>query len=630
MADPKPVSYKYYQHDGIIEPVAATNQLPYSEVSYNDFLNYAKSTQARDAAINNAPVGQSVFDYYSSNANYKGVFDNGGASSGYIVNPETQQQQLATSYQAEQDRANDPNMMNIGTVSAPMYVPKGSAGAANVPNLGTQNTSIAANAGLPAVQGGSSSTSGVDPVLAAFNQQQIGALPGREIASSSIQTPGTPQVYRDANNNFYTVDAAGNRIHMSLEEFKRLGINETFVPAGSTVSLQQATTGRSGASPLPSGVVNLTPDTIGSVSAFNISNPTQSNEPGAIVAGADAIVQQYMQQAATAQSEADAEADKLTNEISSLLEGTTGQAVAQMSAEEANQVAAIKKQVADVSAQLASKIAEYNALSAQNEGRPVTMNSIIGSEAQIQRMKASEIGMLQAHLFGLQGQAAAAQEAADRSVELKYKDIEQQIKVKQAQLELLQPTLKKEEKARAEALNRYYDQQKQLVAEQKAADKSFQAAKISALTRKGGITANEAAQAEQLFNAGRVNEAFSLLKDRSVASSNDSSSTTKQGAPLSILDVQRYNDTYPDAGVTAGDTEDEANMKIKISTQKGFIDEALGSGESLDSIMADLNSFNIPADAKQELLDYAASQQSSKAESPWWGDLLRYNTMGLK
>lgn len=35
--------------------------------------------------------------------------------------------------------------------------------------------------------------------------------------------------------------------------------------------------------------------------------------------------------------------------------------------------------------------------------------------------------------------------------------------------------------------------------------------------------------------------------------------------PLSILDVQRYNELFPDAGVVAGDTEAEANAKVKAS-----------------------------------------------------------------
>lgn len=52
--------------------------------------------------------------------------------------------------------------------------------------------------------------------------------------------------------------------------------------------------------------------------------------------------------------------------------------------------------------------------------------------------------------------------------------------------------------------------------------------------------------------------------------------TTEPEKPLSILDIQRYQEAYPDAGIGAGDTESTANAKALKGTQpKDFTDEEI-------------------------------------------------------
>lgn len=57
-----------------------------------------------------------------------------------------------TAIQQQQQMANDPNMINVGSASAPMYVPKGSPGAANAAYFGTNITSNALNQGGASAQ----------------------------------------------------------------------------------------------------------------------------------------------------------------------------------------------------------------------------------------------------------------------------------------------------------------------------------------------------------------------------------------------------------------------------------------------------------------------------------------------
>ncbi len=81
------------------------------------------------------------------------------------------------------------------------------------------------------------------------NASQLSASGASSRSGADLGGTGTsmgqgipPQgIYRDQNNNFY-VDGQ----HITQDQFQQLGINETFVPPGQNVSLQQATEGTSG------------------------------------------------------------------------------------------------------------------------------------------------------------------------------------------------------------------------------------------------------------------------------------------------------------------------------------------------------------------------------------------------
>ncbi len=367
----------------------------------------------------------------------------------------------------EVDHAGDPNWIPVKVGNGIAYIPKGSAAEANMQNIGTNNTSNLAN------------------------------------------MPSSPTISRVGNDFFYT-NGAGQNVPMDEALFKNLGINETFVKDGASVPLQQAVTGRVGPADISGASPNIPTSSVSPANPVSLTGATGSTSSAAsTVAGAIANANAILNAMAAEKTAAQNSEDKLTKEIDALIGENTGRGAAQASAEEAQQVNAIKKSIADVSAQLKSKVAEYNALSTQNEGRAVTMNSIIGSEAQIQKAKASEIGMLNATLLGLQGQATAAQDAADRAVELKYDDIEAKLNAKIQQLQLLQPKLTEEEKIRSQALTEYYNQQKQLVTDQKAQDKKFSDVKITALGN--NMPLSLAQEAERLFNAGRVDEAYAKM-----------------------------------------------------------------------------------------------------------------------
>ena len=187
---------------------------------------------------------------------------------------------------------------------------------------------------------------------------------------------------------------------------------------------------------------------------------------GSIVAGAESTmksIDDYIKMLTPPETEGQTDLDKLISGVSADMEGLTGRGEAQLAAEEAQGVNALRKSLADVNSQIAMKMAQYNALSTDVEGKAITMQSIIGSQAQIRKAEASEIGLLQAQALGLTGQLDVAQGIADRSVDLKYEDATDAINFRLKQIELLQGQLDKDETIRADAIKLYLaDQQNQL------------------------------------------------------------------------------------------------------------------------------------------------------------------------
>jgi hypothetical protein len=167
--------------------------------------------------------------------------------------------------------------------------------------------------------------------------------------------------------------------------------------------------------------------------------------------------------------------ESLMTSISADLTASGGQGVAQTAAEAAQGVPGLRTSLANVNAEILRKMAEYKALSTDVEGKPITMASITGAQAQIQKVQASEIGLLQAQALGLQGQLSAAQSIADRAVDLKYEDAKSALDIKLKQLELIQGELTKTEKIRADAITLYLNDQKAALAVQVANEKDINA-----------------------------------------------------------------------------------------------------------------------------------------------------------
>jgi len=119
---------------------------------------------------------------------------------------------------------------------------------------------------------------------------------------------------------------------------------------------------------------------------------------------------------------------------------------------------------------LTSLVAQREALRVDQQGKPVTMNSIIGAEAQIGAVYDSKILTQTALVNSLINNVNQAKEDATAAVDAKYAPQLEALAIAEAQLNALTPILNKQEKDQANALAQYYADQKQAIADQKAID----------------------------------------------------------------------------------------------------------------------------------------------------------------
>jgi len=216
-------------------------------------------------------------------------------------------------------------------------------------------------------------------------------------------------------------------------------------------------------------------------------------------------ISDYIKEATPPQGEKAEEAGTLTGEISKLLEETQGQQEMLQAEEKARGVSSIEEQIKNINNEMSIKIAQYQKLHADIQSKPISMASIIGQQAQTRAVMQADIGFLQARASALQNNLTFAQDQAEKAVDDKYTPILEELKIKQDQLNLLQPALSKEENLYATALNRQYADQQAKIEEQKETEKGVKKIALQILANTG-----DNALANQVENAQTVMEAMQI------------------------------------------------------------------------------------------------------------------------
>ena len=152
--------------------------------------------------------------------------------------------------------------------------------------------------------------------------------------------------------------------------------------------------------------------------------------------------------------------------------GEAGGQAAMLAEEETKAgVDTITKQLKNIQNEIAIKTAAFKQLYADIEGKPITMASIIGETARARAVEQADIGFLQAQALALQNNLSFAQQTAQKAVDTKYGPIEEELRIKAQQLELIQGQLSAKEKIRAEALKLFLADQKTAITDAKATEK---------------------------------------------------------------------------------------------------------------------------------------------------------------
>ena len=288
------------------------------------------------------------------------------------------------------------------------------------------------------------------------------------------------------------------------------------------------------------------------------------------------------------------------NTITGLNTQAAGKAAYTTEQNKAAGVPAIQGMIADYTGQLQSLKADAAAIDPRlRQGasdRGVTTPVLSAQETVLQRANAVKALGVAALLDAANGSLASARYKVEQAVADKYGPIEADITARMNNLQLIMnsPQYTLAEKKQAAAQLAIQQQNAQKIADQKTEDTAIWNMSTTAATNIANFTPTEqyptAALAlkaiqesttkEQALNIAvntglvkppsasatsivEVGGRKLLINDATGATIKDlGTATSGSTGTLSVLDVARYNELYPDAGVIAGDTETQANTKV--------------------------------------------------------------------
>lgn len=257
----------------------------------------------------------------------------------------------------------------------------------------------------------------------------------------------------------------------------------------------------------------------------------------------------------------------LTNAINSLLEQTKGQAEATVQAE---QNLGVNQKLADLQA---SKN-KANLLQAQYDqsyaklydpNKPIEL--LTGEQAAFKAQAQADIGFANADVLAKTGDLELAQNLAKKAVDAKYAPIMESINIKQAQLKLLEPILKKEDATKLSVQNMALEKQKKENELKIQEEKDFQDTVAEASA--GGATGSILEKARSYFNSGNKEQAYAALGafgKKHFEIEQLKAQTAKYWADANK--AQKEADAT--GGITGGDAPFQATVDIAASLKSGL------------------------------------------------------------
>ncbi len=355
----------------------------------------------------------------------------------------------------------------------------------------------------------------------------------------------------------------------NADQFNAALANGTATPSSTTPTVMQ-----------PNQAFNNTP--------IPVPTPTSPDPSEGLVAGAQQTsksLQDYITELTPPPTTLDTQNQGILDSIATLTGQDTGKAQAQIDAENTSGATQDAKDLKDLNNRLLIANANYEKQFASLEVQPGVSTAIANAQqAGLRRAQAADIGLITAQIQAKQGDLTLAQSTANRAVDAKYSVIEDQLKVKLAQLQAIAPQLDKEQKTQSLALERKYNEEQQRLAEEKA-----QAKDNVNLALTAGITTKFVNKNGQFFDAA-TGQPFSNPQDFFKAAGVSSfDQAYKQGLvtdySMDKIDeknfVAQLAAKYPDAGIKLSDSQDAAQSKLgnsRIYKKDTYIAPPAGSG----------------------------------------------------
>ena len=234
---------------------------------------------------------------------------------------------------------------------------------------------------------------------------------------------------------------------------------------------------------VPTADVSINAETLGETETpIDLPDiPDESDTSDAIVAGAGAMTKEDYKDLLTPEdTEKKAEEATVESEVSGILEELKGLPEERQEMLEEAGVPDISREYAQLNTKIRTKIAEYDALDAELENQPISMQIIRRQQSSLKRARASEIGMLQARAQGLAGEIATAKQTINESIDLKFQTAELSIGYYQNQLENIRDDIAKEDATDYAAAQLMIDDLRQEQADRKEEEKNIQNLVITA------------------------------------------------------------------------------------------------------------------------------------------------------
>jgi len=199
------------------------------------------------------------------------------------------------------------------------------------------------------------------------------------------------------------------------------------------------------------------------------------------------------------------------------------------------------------------------------EGKPITLSSIAGQQAQQIAKYNSEILIETAISNGLINNITLAEQQIQQAVDAKYAPIEEALAIAKAQREAIAGTLTKDEKIQSDALDAADEAKKQQIADAKTEETNIKNIMLEAMN--AGITDKNIL--DKIVNSKSLTEAMSVLGDNIPKNADEKAL---------VLDMAGK---YSDAGILPTDTLAQATAKqknSKIYQQQTRLSDGGGSG----------------------------------------------------